>query len=135
MMNEVKLTQPTFSFALSSNLPQNGQLGMGDTEDSMLPRHVTALSGKTVIDVAAGAEHSIVCTSDGEVYSFGWNRYGNLGTNDREDRHIPTKVHGVEGVVAVGAGWRHSLAIRGEDRQLFSWGWSKYGQLGHGDQR
>ncbi|KAG7675049.1 hypothetical protein KSW81_002553 [Nannochloris sp. 'desiccata'] len=113
---------------------QNGQLGTGDTEDSMLPRHVTALAGKKVINVAAGAEHSIVCTSEGEVYAFGWNRYGNLGTNDREDRHIPTKLEGIDKVVAVGAGWRHSLAIRGEERQLFSWGWSKYGQLGHGDQ-
>lgn len=113
---------------------QNGQLGTGDTEDSMLPRHVTALAGKKVINVAAGAEHSIVCTSEGEVYAFGWNRYGNLGTNDREDRHIPTKLEGIDNVVAVGAGWRHSLAIRGEERQLFSWGWSKYGQLGHGDQ-
>ena len=100
----------------------------------MAPRHVTALAGKRVIGVSAGAEHSVVCTSDGEVYSFGWGRYGNLGLGDREDRHVPAKVEGISGVVAVGAGWRHSLAIRGDKGELFSWGWSKYGQLGHGDQ-
>ena len=100
-----------------------------------MPRHVTTLAGKAVVGVAAGAEHSIVCTTDGEVFSFGWGRYGNLGLGDREDRQIPTKVEGVDGVVGVGAGWRHSLAIRGsEERQLYSWGWSRYGQLGHGDQ-
>jgi alpha-tubulin suppressor-like RCC1 family protein len=114
---------------------QNGQLGTGDTEDSLQPRLVSALAGKRVSGVAAGAEHSVLCTEDGEVYAFGWGRYGNLGLGDREDRHVPTKVEGIDSVVGVGAGWRHSLAIRGEGRQLYSWGWSKYGQLGHGNQR
>lgn len=114
---------------------QNGQLGLGDTEDSVAPRLVKTLQGKKVIGIAAGAEHSLLCTSDGEVYSFGWGRYGNLGLGDRDDRHVPTKVDGLSNVISVAAGWRHSLAIAdNKSLLLFSWGWSKYGQLGHGDQ-
>lgn len=37
------------------------------------------LQGKRVISVACGAEHSVCCTEEGEVYAWGWGRYGNLG--------------------------------------------------------
>lgn len=42
--------------------------------------------------VAAGAEHTAAVTEDGELYGWGWGRYGNLGLGDRNDRLIPEKV-------------------------------------------
>lgn len=62
------------------------------------------------------------------------SRYGNLGDGNNTDRHMPTAVRGLDGVkvLLVACGWRHTLAADEEGR-LFSWGWSKYGQLGHGD--
>lgn len=42
--------------------------------------------------VAAGAEHSVAITENGELYGWGWGRYGNLGLGDRNDRCIPEKV-------------------------------------------
>jgi hypothetical protein len=52
------------------------------------------------------------------------------------DRHAPIRVHGLEGlhVARVACGWRHSAAVTDNGR-VFSWGWSKYGQLGVGDQK
>ena len=35
-------------------------------------------------------------------------------------------------VSQVACGWRHSLALDAEGR-VYTFGWSKYGQLGHGD--
>lgn len=46
--------------------------------------------------VAAGAEHTAAVTEDGELYGWGWGRYGNLGLGDRNDRLIPEKVSAVE---------------------------------------
>lgn len=114
---------------------QNGQLGLGDTADVLAPRRVTDLQGQVVTSVAGGAEHSVVATSDGHVYAFGWGRYGNLGDGERVDRHAPIRVHGLDGVhvAKVACGWRHSAAVTDNGR-VFSWGWSKYGQLGVGDQ-
>ena len=51
---------------------QNGQLGTGNTNDSLRPLQVEALEGRRITGVACGAEHSVCCTSEGEVYSFGW---------------------------------------------------------------
>jgi len=46
--------------------------------------------------VAAGAEHSVAITENGELYGWGWGRYGNLGLGDRNDRWIPEKVSSIE---------------------------------------
>lgn len=46
--------------------------------------------------VAAGAEHTAAVTEDGELYGWGWGRYGNLGLGDRDDRLVPAKVSTVE---------------------------------------
>lgn len=46
--------------------------------------------------VAAGAEHTAAVTEDGELYGWGWGRYGNLGLGDRNDRLVPEKVSTVE---------------------------------------
>lgn len=40
----------------------------------------------TVTSIACGAEHSVVSTSTGETYTWGWGRYGNLGLGEKADR-------------------------------------------------
>ncbi|KAH6791329.1 Regulator of chromosome condensation family protein [Perilla frutescens var. frutescens] len=113
---------------------QNGQLGLGTTEDSLVPRKIKAFEGISVKMVAAGAEHTAAVTEDGELYGWGWGRYGNLGLGDRFDRLVPAKVASVEGekMVLVACGWRHTISISSSG-SLFTYGWSKYGQLGHGN--
>ncbi|KAG2425442.1 hypothetical protein HXX76_013652 [Chlamydomonas incerta] len=113
---------------------QNGQLGLGHTNDCLSPQLVTALQGERVSSVACGSEHSLAATEAGTVFSWGWGRYGNLGDGDSQDRYTPTRVVGLEGVTvtSVVCGWRHSAVVTDEGR-VFTFGWSKYGQLGHGD--
>ena len=44
------------------------------------------LQGRQIICVTAGAEHSLAATSEGEAYSWGWGRYGNIGDGECKDR-------------------------------------------------
>lgn len=113
---------------------QNGQLGLGTRDDALAPQHVEALQGHKVVSVSCGAEHSLAATDKGEVYAWGWGRYGNLGTGEVQDRLLPTRVESLAGVdiQKVACGWRHSIVVDTKGR-LFTFGWSKYGQLGHGD--
>uniref|UniRef100_A0A1D1Z6V7 Putative E3 ubiquitin-protein ligase HERC4 n=1 Tax=Anthurium amnicola TaxID=1678845 RepID=A0A1D1Z6V7_9ARAE len=113
---------------------QNGQLGLGTTEDSLLPQKIQAFEGISVKMVAAGAEHTAAVTEDGDLYGWGWGRYGNLGVGDRNDRLLPEKVSAVDGqkMVLVACGWRHTITVSSSGN-LYTYGWSKYGQLGHGD--
>jgi alpha-tubulin suppressor-like RCC1 family protein len=93
-----------------------------------------SLQEKHVVQVACGAEHSMCVTSEGEVYCWGWGRYGNIGDGESQDRHVPTKAKGLEGVkvAQVACGWRHSIAVD-EAGGMWTWGWGAYAQLMHGD--
>ena len=57
-----------------------GCLGHGDTRDVSTPRIVEALLGEDVVEVEAGAQHAAVVTSDGEVFTWGQDTGGCLGT-------------------------------------------------------
>ncbi|XP_025416590.1 uncharacterized protein LOC112687852 isoform X2 [Sipha flava] len=85
-----------------------------------------------VIQVACGRNHSIALTTNG-VYSWGSNRYGQLGTGRRGQAPYPMLVKSLsdELLVSVSAGQYHSLAISTRGK-LWTWGWGVYGQLGHG---
>ncbi|CAL1381160.1 unnamed protein product [Linum trigynum] len=113
---------------------QNGQLGLGTMEDALVPHKIQAFQGIRIKMVAAGAEHTAAVTEDGELYGWGWGRYGNLGLGDRNDRLLPEKVSlsNEEKMDIVACGWRHTISVSSSGG-LYSYGWSKYGQLGHGD--
>ncbi|KAG7982838.1 hypothetical protein I3843_04G073100 [Carya illinoinensis] len=113
---------------------QNGQLGLGTTEDSLVPQKIQAFQEVSIKMVAAGAEHTAAVTEDGELYGWGWGRYGNLGLGDRSDRLVPEKVSAIDGekMIMVACGWRHTISVSSSGG-LYTYGWSKYGQLGHGD--
>ncbi|GAA0165556.1 guanyl-nucleotide exchange factor [Lithospermum erythrorhizon] len=117
---------------LSWGRNQNGQLGLGTTEDSLVPQRIHTFMGIPVKMVAAGAEHTAAVTEDGELYGWGWGRYGNLGLGDRNDRLVPEKVSVDKMMVLVACGWRHTISVS-STRGIFTFGWGKYGQLGHGD--
>eukprot|EP00271_Cylindrocystis_brebissonii_P008505 TRINITY_DN22878_c0_g1_i1.p1 TRINITY_DN22878_c0_g1~~TRINITY_DN22878_c0_g1_i1.p1 ORF type:complete len:446 (+),score=66.57 TRINITY_DN22878_c0_g1_i1:322-1659(+) len=114
---------------------QNGQLGLGTREDALVPQKVTFFEGRPVKMLAAGAEHAAAVTEDGRLYGWGWGRYGNLGLGDRLDRDLPEEVTALQpgpAIAMVACGWRHTIAVDAAG-VLYSYGWSKYGQLGHGE--
>ena len=44
-----------------------GKLGHGDESDQQTPKRVEALFGVTIIQVACGMNHTVVCSEDGHV--------------------------------------------------------------------
>jgi alpha-tubulin suppressor-like RCC1 family protein len=42
--------------------------------------------------ISCGSRHALALTESGCVYSWGRNRFGQLGVGDEEDREIPTIV-------------------------------------------
>jgi hypothetical protein len=108
-----------------------GQLGGGtaDFNPHPIPAQVAGLAG--VVAVAAGECHSLAVKSDGTVWAWGYNKYGQLGDGTTTQRTTPVQVLGLSGVVAVAGGGSHSLAIR-SDGTVWAWGYNSYGQLGDG---
>ncbi|MDR0747881.1 MAG: hypothetical protein LBE89_08370 [Helicobacteraceae bacterium] len=56
-----------------------GQLGSGDNTDCDAFAEVSSLSGKTIIAIAVGYEHSLALSSDRKIYATGDNYSGQLG--------------------------------------------------------
>lgn len=122
-------------FAWGSN--SFDQLGTEAWQDSSVPVAVDtrgALRGKTITAIAAGYGHSLVLTSDGEVFSWGSNGNGKLGNGTNIDPRTPVKVDASgalagKRVIAIAAGEDHSIALTA-DGLVFAWGDNTYGQLG-----
>lgn len=89
--------------------------------------------------IAAGPNHTVVARSDGTVWTWGSNEFGQLGTASPEFcsgpnvpcAKTPVQVLGVSGVIDVAAGGRHTLALRA-DGSVWAWGDNSAGQLGDG---
>ena len=61
----------------------SGQLGVGDTENRLVPTLVTGqLQGKTAVYVASGGHHTLCITADGSLFSWGGNLDDQLGAWD-----------------------------------------------------
>jgi hypothetical protein len=90
-----------------------------------------------VIDVAAGAGHTVALKKDGTVWAWGDNDYGELGDGTQTLREAPVQVKGEDGVgyltgvIAVEAGETHVMALKG-DGTVWAWGKNLSGQLGNG---
>ncbi|XP_023763790.1 ultraviolet-B receptor UVR8 isoform X1 [Lactuca sativa] len=112
-----------------------GQCGKGSTDDELTPSCVSSLLGISIDSVAAGLWHTICISSDGDVYAFGGNQFGQLGTGTDQAETLPRLLDAPslenEHARVVSCGARHSAVVT--DGKVFCWGWNKYGQLGVGD--
>jgi alpha-tubulin suppressor-like RCC1 family protein len=114
----------------------NSALGHGDEEDRWCPTKV-AFFGVTfkVKKLAVGLEYclAVVDTPETQAQLFAWgnNQFGQLGTGDRIKRMKPVNVQGMKSVCTISAGENHSMATT-LSGQLYSWGSMEGGKLGHG---
>lgn len=118
---------------------EDGQLGHGAAEDvATRPKLLESnqLQDKKLVDVACGADFSCILASDGTVFTFGSNYFGQLGHGDTHDRTSPTPVAALMGlpVVELAAGAAHLLA-RTRDKEVYACGWGEHGRLGLGDNK
>ncbi|CAN7015004.1 unnamed protein product [Brassica oleracea var. botrytis] len=113
-----------------------GQCGHGNTNDQLRPMAVAEVQNVQMESIAAGLWHTICISSEGKVFAFGGNQFGQLGTGTDHAETIPRLLDGQnmenKHAMAVSCGARHS-AVLTDEGQLLCWGWNKYGQLGLGD--
>ncbi|RYZ99686.1 MAG: T9SS type A sorting domain-containing protein [Sphingobacteriaceae bacterium] len=80
--------------------------------------------------LAAGTNHSLLIKSDGSLWAWGSNNFGELGDGTNFHKTTPIQV-GTENNWRTISAYSHSVAIK-SDGTLWSWGNNNYGQLGIG---
>jgi alpha-tubulin suppressor-like RCC1 family protein len=121
----------------------SGELGSGSSANTTVPVLVNragALLGKSVVAVAAGANHCLALCSDGKMVTWGSNYAGQLGigsytTTGITTSNVPVAVNtaGVlagKTVTAISVGYNHNLALC-SDGSVVAWGQNSAGQLGN----
>jgi alpha-tubulin suppressor-like RCC1 family protein len=115
-------------YAWGSNY--DGELGDGTTNFSTNPVRVQGLPLPAVA-VDASNHDSFALLTDGTVYSWGDNFYGQLGDGTTTSSTVPVRVASLSGVVAISAGTTHVMALK-SDGTVWTWGDNSAGQLGDG---
>ena len=92
------------------------------------------MQDKKIRQVICGGYHSFIIKESGELFAFGYNKYGQLGLSDNEDRNIPTLLMQDNTIRQIVCGAYHSFILK-ESGKLFAFGYNYHGQLGLGDMR
>lgn len=154
----VAVAQPKGNTLLSWGLNANGELGNGTMISSPLPQPVVTFSMQfqreplTVSHVSCGKHHAAVITGQARLFTWGSNKYGQLGLGDFAPRTQPEEVHfalatlsshrralrvmhtvqrGGNNVTHVACGAAHTLFVT-HQQQILGMGYNQAGQLGLG---
>lgn len=94
---------------------------------------VTAASATNIVAVDSGAYAHFALASDGTVWAWGNNMYGQMGDAAKERIEVPFKVSGLSGVKAISSDGSHTVVLK-EDGTVWACGKNDNGQLGDGTQ-
>ena len=119
------------------------QLGEDTQIDKSLPLDVTSqfnlTAGEMIIQVSLGFRHSSALTSEGRIFTWGSDKFGQLGDGTATRIYRPLEItskfslNESETITKLSLGGNHSSLLTSEGR-IFIWGSNEDGQLGDGTQ-
>ncbi|CAM9287761.1 unnamed protein product [Discosporangium mesarthrocarpum] len=123
---------------------RSGRLGHGDEDVRILPTLVEGMSQKRVVGVAAAENHTAVLTNEGFLYTWGSDRFGQLGHGSNQGgggiasraglggRLFPKRVESLRrvSIFEVAAGTGHTAVVT-DHGVVYTWGRNNHGQLGY----
>jgi len=95
-------------------------------------RGISAYAAAVEVQIAAGSEHTLMLKSDGTVWAWGYNQFGELGNGTRTQSNVPIQVPGLTNVIAISAGNGFSMALTA-DGSVWAWGRNNSANLGVGN--
>ena len=100
-----------------------GQLGLGDTAARSSPVQIGSGTTGPWIAFSAGQSHSLGIRTDGTLWAWGRNDYGQLGIGTTADQSSPVQIgSGATGPWSVvNAGYSNSFALT-TDGRMWAWG-------------
>jgi alpha-tubulin suppressor-like RCC1 family protein len=81
--------------------------------------------------ITSGGSHTLAIKTDGTLWAWGQNFWGQLGDGTNTNRNTPVQIGSASDWVTISALSRNSMAIKA-DGTLWAWGDNTFGQLGIG---
>lgn len=136
--NWIKIYTSLFSsFAIKSDgtlwswgLNDYGQLGINSNSNSLIPLQVGIDSNWVKISTGF-FYHTLGLKSDGSIWSFGLNNFGQLGDGTTINKSTPSQIGNDLNWIEISGGGSFSFGIK-NNGTLWAWGKNDSGQLGDG---
>ncbi|DAZ94789.1 TPA: hypothetical protein N0F65_002402 [Lagenidium giganteum] len=114
----------------------SGQCGVGSMDPCPQLVLVPALTDKRIVRLVAGngSEHVVAISANGSIFTFGFNRRGQLGHGSMHTAVEPVEVKSLSGKVIVDAAcsYFHTVVVTAEG-EVYACGRNDFGQLGTTD--
>ena len=113
-----------------------GQLGRGyasdDQNEYLRPETIVGYISESIAHISCGQSHSLLLTSQGKVYGWGANDYGQVGCGLQSSSKVARITHlkFTKSIKAINCAFDRSFAIT-TDGLVYSWGYNQTCQLGH----
>lgn len=123
-------------YSIGSN--KLGQLGIGDVaENALQPMLLTRLDNKHITHFECGQYHNAV-VANGQLYTWGWGVFGQLGHGTIENHFTPkiVKFFDDKKILQIALGHNHTMVLcvdKSESTSLYVFGSNHFGQLGLND--
>ena len=109
-----------------------GQLGLGDKTNRTTFTQITT-NTDNIKSIYCGGMHTIILKNDGTLWGCGWNKDGQLGLGDKDNRTTFTIIGINSGnIKEIYSSGDHTIILK-NDNTLWTCGYNDYGSLGLGD--
>lgn len=98
-------------------------------DDARVPKLIHDLKSKFIVSISCGESHVLALDFSKQVFSWGFNKFGQLGQGDQSDRNLPAAIDSIRNIIKISASCNFSYAIT-ENGRVYAWGDNKNFQLG-----
>jgi hypothetical protein len=123
--HSMALTECGHVYSWGSN--EFGQLGIGNRVNSNEPKFVAIIDENKcnvfIEKISCGSAHSLLLSSDGNIYAFGRNKSGELGNQKEENELSPHRIITDKKFVDISSHWSSVISIAlSQDGICYNWG-------------
>jgi RCC1 and BTB domain-containing protein len=100
-----------------------GQLGLGNLIIEDRPKRIDLNSDQVIKSISCGWNHSLLLTTDGDIYGFGLNSFGQIGNGNKTNQLNPVKIMGSQKFKEVVCYPSSYISVaKGVDDYFYVWG-------------
>ncbi|MFC6269778.1 T9SS type A sorting domain-containing protein [Frigoriflavimonas asaccharolytica] len=113
-------------------LNTQGLLGNGSAAQTVVKNPTQIGTDTDWTDISSGCIFVLAKKSNGTLYGWGDNGYGNFGLGNNTDLSTPTQLFGGATVKSFFAGYYHSMVVK-TDGTMWGAGYNAWGNIGNGN--